>query len=133
MDEIKVVYDRECPICDYYCQRIDVDATVGELHRVDAREPSATLDAITEADLDIDEGMVVTVGDRMFYGSEAIHELAKRSSKQGVVNRIGYAVFRHRRLANALYPLLAACRNLLLKLLGRTRINNLKTENNENF
>ncbi len=73
------------------------------------------------------------VDDTIFYGSEAIHALALRSSRKGFVNRFAFWVFRSKTAARLIYPVLAACRNLLLKMLGRTRINNLNIENNDRF
>ncbi len=133
LPEIELVYDRQCPICDYYCQRIDVDESAGNLVRIDAREDTQIMREITDIGLDIDEGMVLKLDDTIYYGSDAIHMLAKLSSRKGVVNRIAYSVFRSPKVARVLYPLLAACRNLLLKVLGRTRINNLGVENNDRF
>lgn len=120
-------------MCEYYCQRIDIDKTAGELVRVDAREQSDVLDEATGIGLDIDAGMVVKANDRIYYGSEAIHHLALMGSRKGAVNRSAYWVFRSRTAARILYPILAACRNLLLKVLGRTRINNLGLDNNDKF
>jgi predicted DCC family thiol-disulfide oxidoreductase YuxK len=130
---IQLVYDRECPVCEYYCQRIDIHSAAGDLVRVDARENSEVLDEVTALGLDIDAGMVLKVEDEIHYGSAAIHELAQLSSKRGFINRVAHYVFRVRWLANLLYPLLAACRNLLLKILGRSRINNLQLDDNERF
>lgn len=132
-DQIDLVYDPKCPVCEFYCQRIDVSEESGELSRIDARQDSPIMDEITDAGLDIDEGMVVKVGDELYYGSEAIHQLALLSSRKGFVNRIAYWVFRHRRAALILYPVLAAGRNLLLKILGRSRINNLDVADNDRF
>jgi len=131
--EIELVYDPQCPICDFYCQRIDVDDTAGNLVRINAREETQIMREITAVGLDIDEGMVLKFDDTIYYGSDAIHKLATLSSRKGCVNRIAYSVFRSEKIARALYPLLAASRNLLLKLLGRTRINNLGIDNNDRF
>jgi predicted DCC family thiol-disulfide oxidoreductase YuxK len=131
--DIELVYDRQCPICDYYCQRMDVDESAGKLKRIDAREDSDLMQEITDTGLDIDEGMVLKLDNRIFYGSDAIHKLATLSSRKGAVNKIAYWVFRWPRVARLLYPLLAACRNVLLRILGRRRINNLSIENNDRF
>lgn len=77
--------------------------------------------------------MVLKVDDTIYYGSDAIHALAQRSSRHGFVNRVAYRVFRSERAARLLYPVLAACRNVLLKMLGRSRINNLRLEDNDSF
>jgi predicted DCC family thiol-disulfide oxidoreductase YuxK len=130
-DDIEVVYDKECPICDFYCTRADIDK--GNLMLVDARNDSDIMRDITAMGLDIDEGMVVRVGDELHYGSDAIHELALRSTGKGFVNFFGKLVFRSRTAAHLLYPPLKMIRNLLLKLLGRSRINNLQQDGKDRF
>ena len=91
------------------------------------------MDEITSANLDIDAGMVLKVKGTLYYGSDAIHQLALRSSMKGFVNRLASALFRHPRIAKILYPALAACRNMLLKVLRRSRINNLGVIDNDRF
>lgn len=130
-DDIEVVYDKECPICDFYCTRADVDD--GRLVLIDAREDSDAMRDITAMGLDIDEGMVVRIGDELYYGSDAIHALAEKSSGKGFVNFLGKLAFRSHLTARLFYPPLKAIRNLLLKLLGRSRINNLQQDGKDRF
>ena len=132
-DDIYLVYDRECPVCEFYCQRVNTSSSAGHLVRVDARRASPLLDEITNADLDIDEGMVLKVDGTIYHGSDAIHELALLSSKKGLFNQLTSSLFRHRQIAKFLYPALVVCRNLLLKILGRSRINNLGLADNDRF
>ncbi len=131
--EILLVYDRECPVCHAYCRMTRIRESVGTLRLVDARREQAMLAEITARGLDIDQGMVLKVGDALYYGSDAIHALALMSSRSGAFNRINYWLFRSRTLSSALYPLLRFCRNLLLKALGKTKINNLGLPDNERF
>ena len=79
-NDIELVYDKQCPICDFYCQRIDVQESAGKLVRIDARDDSDIMRDITALGLDIDEGMVVRVGNEIHYGADAIHKLALLSS-----------------------------------------------------
>lgn len=130
---IFLVYDRQCPVCDAYCRLVRVRPSSGTLHLIDARAPSAIMDEITAAGLDIDEGMVVRMDGRLHYGSAAISALARHGARSGIFNRLNSVVFGSQRAARAIYPLLRACRNLLLKCLGRTRINNLRIPGNERF
>ena len=88
---------------------------------------------ITARGWDIDQGMVLKVGDQLYYGSDAIHALALICSRSGIFNRFNYWLFKSRTLSHVFYPVLRFFRNLLLKLLGRTKINNLKLENNARF
>jgi predicted DCC family thiol-disulfide oxidoreductase YuxK len=131
--DIFLVYDEECPACSYYCHMVRIRESVGNLVLIDAREPSAFMDEITAEELDIDQGMVLIVGDRMYYGVDAIHALAIMGTRSGVFNRVAYWCFRSRAVSRILYPTLRAGRNLLLKILGRTKINNLRRDNNDRF
>ena len=131
--EILLVYDKECPACNHYCQLLRIRESVGELKLVDAREPSEILDEITASGLDIDQGMVLKMGDALYYGSNAIHMLSLIGSSSGVFNKINYWAFRSKVVSKALYPVLRMFRNFLLKLLGRRKINNLNIDGNEKF
>ena len=91
------------------------------------------LDEITRAGLDIDQGMVVKAGGNLYYGADAIHALALLGTNSGLFNRIARLSFRYRPVARVLYPMLRLCRNLLLKYLGKTKINNLKVPGNDRF
>jgi predicted DCC family thiol-disulfide oxidoreductase YuxK len=126
-EEILLVHDGECPACHAYCQVVRIKECEGDLRIVDARENSEVMNEISAQGLDIDQGMVLKVGGQFYYGSDAIHRLALISSRRGIFNRINYWMFKSKNLANILYPPLRFSRNLLLKVLGKTKINNLKT------
>ena len=131
--EILLVYDKECPACNFYCQLARIRETVGELGLVDARVASPAMEEITASGLDIDQGMVLIVGSEMYYGADAIHRLAMLSTRTGVFNRLSYHLFRSKRISRVLYPVLRSCRNLLLKILRKTKINNLNVAGNSKF
>jgi len=80
-----------------------------------------------------DEGMVLKVDGALYYGADAIHALAAMGGAAGAFNRINRWLFGSRSRARILYPLLRSGRNLLLKALGRTRINNLQLPGKERF
>ena len=130
---IVLVYDKQCPACDFYCNLVRIRADVGELILVDARDGGAIMEEITARGLDIDQGMVLKVGSQLYYGSDAIHALSLMSTRRGLFNRAAYWSFRSRGAAAILYPILRAMRNLLLKSLGKTKINNLHIAGNDRF
>lgn len=132
-EEILLVYDRECPACNAYCQIVQIRKSVGELKIVDARENSDVLNEITARGLDIDQGIVLKMGDQLYYGSDAINALALIGSRSGIFNRLNYWIFKSKTISKILYPVLRSGRNLLLKTLGKSKINNLGIENNHNF
>ena len=117
--DIILIYDKECPACNNYCQVVQILKSVGELKIMDG--------------LDIDQGMVLKMGGSLYYGSDAIHALSLISSRSGVFNRLNYWMFKSKTISKLLYPVLRFFRNLLLKMLGKSKINNLKQPDNENF
>ncbi len=132
-EEILLVYDRECPACNAYCQVVKIRESVGDLRIVDARENSEVLHEITAEGLDIDQGMVLKMGDQLYCGSDAIHTLALIGSRSGIFNRINYWIFKSKTISSILYPILRFFRNLLLKILGKSKINNLETKGTDKF
>jgi predicted DCC family thiol-disulfide oxidoreductase YuxK len=132
-EEILLVYDRQCPACNHYCQLVRIKKSVGHLRIVDARQGSEIMNEITEQGIDIDQGMVLKVGQQLYYGADAIHALALIGSRSGAFNRFNYWIFKSKKGSSILYPLLRTCRNLLLKMLGKTKINNLKVQDNDSF
>lgn len=132
-EEILLVYDRECPACNAYCQVVRIRESVGDLRIVDARENSEVMNEITAQGLDIDQGMVLKMGDQFYYGSDAISTLALIGSRSGMFNRFNYWTFKSKTASSILYPFLRFSRNLLLKILGKNKINNLNTKGNDKF
>ena len=130
---VQLVYDRECPVCELYCTNTQLSDEAPELELVDARENSEVMAEITDAGLDIDEGMVVKVDGKLLYGPDAIHKLAELSDRRGLFNRLGRLGFGGAARARLLYPIAKSFRNLLLKLLGKTRINNLEQQGRDRF
>jgi predicted DCC family thiol-disulfide oxidoreductase YuxK len=131
--ELLLVYDTECMACDNYCQMVRIRESVGQLKLISARENSPVLKELTEAGLDIDQGMVLKMGNELYYGADAMHMLSLIGTRVGIFNRLNYWLFRSKQRSQVLYPVLRFFRNLLLKVRGRTKINNLGKHNNERF
>jgi len=140
-EKIHVVYDRQCPICHLYCelaqsssQRRAKNAPDGPaVELLDAREHSELMQRITHLGLDIDEGMVVEIGDELHYGADAIHALALQEPGRGLFGVLSRLFFGRRWSARILYPWLRRVRNLLLRVLGKQRINNLELPGRDKF
>lgn len=132
-NQILLIYDKDCPVCNAYSQMVRIRNSVGELKLINAREDSNVMRELSAQGLDIDQGMVLKMADSCYYGSDAIYMLSLLSSRSGVFNRLNYHLFKSRRVAKWLYPLLRACRNLLLKLLRKRKINNLGVSGNDRF
>lgn len=130
---IYLIYDKQCPICDNYCQKIRIEESVGKLVLIDARYDSEQLREITAKNLDIDQGMVLKVEDSLFYGGDAIHALALMSGRSNYFNLLNFWLFRSVKIAKIIYPILRFGRSILLKCLSKTKINNLDIAGNNRF
>ncbi len=125
-DVIYVVYDDDCPFCRNYCKYVRLKENVGNLHLVDARKELELMNEITKMGLDIDQGMVLKIDARIYYGADAIHILSLLSSRSGIFNRINYYIFNSEKASKILYPFLRDCRSLALKVMGIPFIKNLE-------
>ena len=132
-NQILLIYDKDCPVCNAYSQMVRIRNSVGELKLINAREDSAVMRELSAQGLDIDQGMVLIMANSTYYGSDAIYMLSLLSSRSGIFNRLNYHLFKSRRMAKVLYPLLRGCRNVLLKLMRKRKINNLGLPGNDRF
>lgn len=131
--EILIVYDKECPLCDAYCRRVRIHESMGVLRLVNARDASEVMKEITRRGLDIDQGMVLQVDDVLYYGADAISTLSLLGSESSAFNRISRWFFGSSTRAKILYPVFRTCRNLLLKIMRKTKVNNLGLPGNQRF
>ncbi|MDP2206175.1 MAG: DUF4166 domain-containing protein [Alphaproteobacteria bacterium] len=124
-----LVYDHDCPVCRGYCTRLAPRDDRTEIALVNARTDDSLMPELTDRGLDIDEGMVLKVGDDVFYGSEAAWRLTAYTRRAGVTGWVDRIFFPSRRLTQVMYPIGKAIRGAILHLLHIPRINNLKPEN----
>ena len=119
---LTLLYDGDCPVCNRYVTMLRLREQFGELKLLDARQESSLRTRVEQQGLDLNQGFALFVDEELYFGDDAIHALALMSSRSGLFNRVNHFVFRHAALARLLYPVLAAGRGLLLKLLGRKLI-----------
>jgi hypothetical protein len=119
---ITIVYDGECPFCSQYVKILRLRHAFGHVRLVDARsnDPKA-LEARERFDLD--DGMAALIGGRWYYGADCMNMLSLASGSSSFGNRIMARVFSDPDRARALYPFLRSGRNLVLRILGREKIN----------
>jgi len=123
VSEIAIVYDGQCPFCQQYTRLMRIRSSAGEVRLIDARSDDPLVAEVVRRGYDLDHGMVVSMDDNIYHGAEAMHVLAMLSTRAGWFNRFSYYIFRSKRIAAFLYPMLRAGRNLVLRLLGHKLIN----------
>lgn len=120
--EAWLIYDGECPFCSAYVRLLRLREAVGTVKLLDARDGGPLVSKIISDGFDLDEGMVLKIGSRIYHGDDCIHALALMSSNVGLFNRITAGIFKSPARARLLYPLLRACRNATLRVLGRRKL-----------
>ena len=120
--KLQIVYDGECPFCTGYVRMLRLREAAGTVELIDARSDHPLVREIVRAGIDLDEGMVVKLGQRLYHGGDCLHVLALLSTRTGLFNRAMAALFRSATLSRALYPTLRAGRNAALRILGRKPI-----------
>lgn len=118
-----LMYDGDCPFCAMYVRHMRASDAVGGLGLIDARDGGPLVEEVRARGFDLDQGMVLRLGKRLYHGAECMHVLAALGTRSGPFNRLNAAVFSSPRLSRVLYPLLLAGRRATLTLLGRPRLN----------
>lgn len=114
-----LLYDGECPFCSRYVQLVRLRETVGPLRLVNARERDEWYQRARSLGLNVDQGMVLFHGNRVYHGAECIRLLAMMSTRVGWFNRLNALLFSTRAGARVLYPMLKFGRRIALWLLRR--------------
>lgn len=116
-----LVYDGNCPFCSAYVRLLRFRDSVGEVLLIDARDGGPLVEELAAASINLDEGMALSMGGRIYHGDDCIHALALMSGGNTLFNRVNAWVFRSPGRARVLYPLLRSGRNATLMLLGRRK------------
>ena len=127
-EELWFVYDGKCPICSAGASFYRLKQSGIRLRMLDARKDGAhpLMREINAAGLDLDRGMVVKFRGRLYHGAPAMHFLAQAGSDEGIFNRVNRGLFLSERRVRALYPALKAVRDIVLKVRGIGKIDNLR-------
>lgn len=122
---VQFVYDGDCPLCRAAARTFRIKQATGALEVIDARQGAShpLVREVIEAELDLDEGMVVKYGGRLYHGSDALQIMALIGSSQGWFNRLNATLFKNPVIAKISYPVMKSGRNLLLRLLSVDKLN----------
>lgn len=117
-----IVYDGECPFCSAYVRMVRLKAALGDVQLVSARSDHPAVRRLAGAGVTLDQEMVLIHEGRIYSGAECMHRIALMSTRSGTFNRINRVLFSRPTVARFAYPVLRACRNATLAVLGRSRI-----------
>ncbi len=119
---IKIFYDGHCPFCDRYVHLIRLKEVFDHTALIDLRSDDVMRDAFVSEGYNLDQGMIVQIGAQNYFGAAAVNILASLSTGSGLFNRLNKLFLSHRALATFLYPFMVFFRNLVISLLGHTKL-----------
>jgi len=128
-NDVIFVYDDECPICSYAAHATRIQNDIGDLHLIDARANSdhPILNELRDNGLDLDDGMVLKYKGKLYHGQKALMLMARLGARKNWFNRMNSLLFQGETLSRIGYPPMRAIRNLLLRMKGVPKLNNLET------
>lgn len=114
---MRIIYDGECPFCSSYVHLLRL-REMDRVELLDARTVPDVVQRYGQLGLDLNQGMILELGNEIFWGDECVHKLALLTTSVGWFNRLNKAIFKSKQLSRTLYPTLRTARNLVLRLKG---------------
>lgn len=121
-----LLYDGECPFCTAYVKMQRLREAGVNLSILDARSNPQLVAEELRQGRDVNEGMILRIGDATYFGGDVMFQLSLMSGNSSGINRLFVRVFSNQKMARTLYPLLKFGRGLLLFILGRKKIDVIK-------
>jgi predicted DCC family thiol-disulfide oxidoreductase YuxK len=117
-----LLYDGDCPLCSRFVAMTRLRETLPGFHLIDARDDPQLVALHRSEGREINDGMILAVGDAFHHGADALSGIAGITTSSSLFNRANAVLFRSAPVARAVYPSMRAGRNLLLRLLRREMI-----------
>lgn len=117
-----VVYDGACPFCTHYTNWLEFRENAGPIELLDARQNHVIIEDLKAASYNLDHGMVLIWRGQVFHGAEALNQIARLSSRNGVFNTMNNSLFSSRMMSRLLYPVFRSLRDTALMLKGNAKI-----------
>ncbi|MBB1626390.1 DCC1-like thiol-disulfide oxidoreductase family protein [Achromobacter sp. UMC71] len=117
-----LLYDGDCPFCTNYVQMMQLQKAVGPVALLNMREHADLAAAFRKQGYDLNEGMLLRLDGKTYWGADCINRLALISTGNDLFNKLNAAVFRRPCLSAALYPFMRRGRALTLALMGKKKM-----------
>lgn len=119
-----VLYDGSCPFCKNYVAVQNLKYNIGQISVINAREQTKELNEAVSAGYDLDEGMLLKLHGKYYFGSDCMHMIAILSGNSGLSAKLVNFIMKNQSIAGFLYPILKLGRATVLTFLRIPKINN---------
>lgn len=120
---IKIYYDAECYFCKNYTKLTKLKKTGKIIELIDLRKAKDVLPWFKSNGYDVDQGMIVTIDEKIYFADEAINVLTKISDKKVTFNQLTALFFSNKKISKLIYPLMVKARNIFLFFKNIKKIN----------
>jgi predicted DCC family thiol-disulfide oxidoreductase YuxK len=98
-----IVYDGDCPFCRNFVLLMRLRETIGPVSLINARDGGAAVDRLLAERYDLNEGMAVIFGGRVYYGDDAVTFIASMAEAPSFLAWAIAVVLRNRKRAEFLF------------------------------
>ena len=117
-----VLYDGDCPVCTAYMAVAQLKRLRPDFQILDARKEPRLVARLRREGHEVNDSMLVRLGSDIYEGAAATRLIAALGSRNPWGRRLALFLVSGGPFGATIYPLQRACRNLLLRVLGRPQI-----------
>lgn len=120
---VQIIYDQSCPFCSDFVKVVELRSAGFEVELISARSTDCILVNEVSSRHNLDDGMVVIIGDIEYFGDAAAHQLSKLTRTKILRGKLYKLMLRNRKIAKLTYPILVLLRKLYFRLVRKKLIN----------
>lgn len=118
-----LLYDKDCPFCRNYMKFQELKDAYKDIKILNARENYQLVKEMKLLNYNIDDGMILKLGDKIYFGDEVLNFLAKNGIKNNFINYLTNTLFKSVLVSKTLYPLFKYLRLVYFKIFLKKFIN----------
>jgi len=118
-----VLYDGECPVCSRFVAWNRLREIRPDIRLIDARQAHDLVTQFREHGIEINDTMVIKLGNLVLVGSDAFAAVVKLGAPRPTVSTMLIKWLANSPIMGPMYPFLVVCRKLLLRVMRREQIN----------
>lgn len=125
-NKITIIYDGGCPFCSDFVALSNLRTQGYEVNLLNARDSHNKKVQELSIIYDLDDGMLVLIGDDVLFGADAAHFLSQSSGGKTIRGGVYKKLLSNQATLPIVYKVMVFLRKTFFKLTGRALINEKK-------
>ncbi len=118
-----LLYDKDCPFCRNYMKYQEMKENFSDIKILNARDNMELVKELKMLNYNIDDGMILKIEDKIYFGDEVLNFLAKNGKNKNFVSSLTNILFKSYFISKMLYPIFKYFRFLYFKIFLKKFIN----------